>query len=139
MSGAKMSGEYDLKSLLAGMSPVLDPAIYVFVTLPGRALPQGPSPRMIMQEGEGTTIIITRDEANAAGLDHVFECRMITLDVHSALDAVGFLAKVTTRLADLNMGVNPVAGFYHDHLFVPVSRADDAMTALREMAREAGS
>jgi hypothetical protein len=139
MSGAKMSGEYDLKSLLAGMSPVLDPAIYVFVTLPGRDLPQGPSPRMIMQEGEGTTIIITRDEANAAGLDHVFECRMITLDVHSALDAVGFLAKVTTRLADLNMGVNPVAGFYHDHLFVPVSRADDAMTALREMAREAGS
>ena len=80
-----------------------------------------------------------RDEAEAAGLDHVFDCRMITLDVHSALDAVGFLAKVATRLADLGMGVNPVAGYYHDHLFVPVDRADDAMTALREMAREASS
>lgn len=134
-----MSGGRDLKGLLAGMSPVLDPATYVFVTLPGRDIPQGLAPRMMMQEGEGTTVIVTRSEAEAAGLDHVFDCRMITLDVHSALDAVGFLAKVTTRLADLGMGVNPVAGYYHDHLFVPVSRADDAMTALREMAREAGN
>ncbi|SEK49978.1 hypothetical protein SAMN05421666_1210 [Roseovarius nanhaiticus] len=134
-----MSGGRDLKGLLAGMSPVLDPATYVFVTLPGRDIPQGLAPRMMMQEGEGTTVIVTRSEAEAAGLDHVFDCRMITLDVHSALDAVGFLAKVTTRLADLGMGVNPVAGYYHDHLFVPVSRADDAMTALREMAREAGT
>ncbi|MFD0858913.1 ACT domain-containing protein [Roseovarius aquimarinus] len=132
-----MTGEHDLKRLLAGMSPVLDEASYVFVTLPGREVPEGLAPRMTMQEGEGTTIIVTREEAEAAGLDHVFECRMITLDVHSALDAVGFLARVTTRLADLGMGVNPVAGYYHDHLFVPTDRASDAMTALGEMAREA--
>ena len=62
---------------------------------------------------------------------------MITLNVHSALDAVGFLARVTTRLASLGMGVNPVAGYFHDHLFVPVDRAEEAMTALHEMAREA--
>lgn len=133
-----MIGMYDLKSLLAGMSPVLDPSHYVFVTLPDREIPGGIVPRMIMQEAEGTTLIITRYEAEAAGLDAVFDCRMITLEVHSALDAVGFLARITTRLADLGMGVNPVAGYFHDHLFVPADRADDAMTALREMAREAG-
>ncbi|MFX0547027.1 ACT domain-containing protein [Roseovarius sp. S1116L3] len=132
-----MNGEHDLKRFLAGMSPVLDPETYVFVTLPGRAVPPGLAPRMTMQEGEGTTIIVTEADADASGLDHVFACRMITLNVHSALDAVGFLARVTTRLAGLGMGVNPVAGYYHDHLFVPTDRADDAMTALREMAREA--
>ncbi len=134
-----MSGEHDLKRLLAGMSPVLDPEIYVFATLPGRDVPPGLAPRMTMQEGEGTTIIVTEAAANAAGLDHVFACRMITLDVHSALDAVGFLARVTTRLAGLGMGVNPVAGYFHDHLFVPKDRAGDAMTALGEMACEAGA
>jgi hypothetical protein len=36
--------------------------------------------------------------------------------VHSSLDAVGFMAAVTTRLAKINIGVNPVSGFYHDHL-----------------------
>ena len=132
-----MRGEHDLKRLLAGMSPVLDDATYVFVTLPGREIPPGLTPRMTMQEGEGMTIIVTESEAKAAGLEHVFACRMITLNVHSALDAVGFLARVTTRLADLGMGVNPVAGYYHDHLFVPTSRAQDAMIALGEMAREA--
>lgn len=134
-----MSGEYDLKTLLAHMSPVLDPDTYVYVTLPGRALPSGLAPRMSMQEPEGTTIVVTRDAADAVGLDHVFACRMITLNVHSALDAVGFLARITTRLAGLGMGVNPVAGYYHDHLFVPEARAEDAMTALREMVREARS
>ncbi|WP_324753594.1 ACT domain-containing protein [Roseovarius sp. Pro17] len=132
-----MTGEHDLKRLVAGMSPVLDADTYVFVTLPGRDVPLGLAPRMIMQEGEGTTIIVTKEAADDAGLDHMFTCRMITLDVHSALDAVGFLAKVTTRLAGLGMGVNPVSGYYHDHLFVPVDRADDAMAALHEMAREA--
>jgi hypothetical protein len=132
-----MAGEHDLKRLLAEMSPVLDPATYVYVTLPNRDVPSALAPRMIMQEAEGTTIVITQEAADQAGLDHVFACRMITLNVHSALDAVGFLARITARLAGLGMGVNPVAGYFHDHLFVPAKRADDAMTALREMAREA--
>lgn len=132
-----MTGSHDLKQLLSGMAPVLDDAIYVFVTLPGRDVPPGLNPRMMMQEREGTTIVITQDAAIAANLPHEFPCRMITLNIHSALEAVGFLARITTRLASLGMGVNPVAGFYHDHLFVPLDRADDAMTALGEMVREA--
>lgn len=132
-----MTGGHDLKHLLAQMAPVLDAQTYVFVTLPDRAVPAGLEPRMLMQEGEGTTIVIASSAADAAGLSGEFPCRMITLNVHSALAAVGFLAKVTTRLAGLGMGVNPVAGFFHDHLFVPQGRADDAMTALREMVREA--
>jgi len=132
-----MTGGQDLKQLLAEMSPVLDAETYVFVTLPNRDVPPALAPRMIMQEGEGTTIIITRSAADEAGFDHVFACRMITLNVHSALDAVGFLARITTRLAELGMGVNPVSGYFHDHLFVPEAHADDAMTALHQMVREA--
>jgi hypothetical protein len=119
------------------MSPVLDPEIYVFVTLPSRETPAGISPRMMMQEREGTTIVVPRGDAVAAGLDHVFASRMITLDVHSALDAIGFLARIAARLAGLGMGVNPVAGYYHDHLFIPEDRAEEAMAVLEEMAREA--
>ena len=52
---------------------------------------------------------------------------MITLNIHSSLEAVGFLAAITARLAAAGMGVNPVAGYFHDHLFVPAERAEDAM------------
>ena len=61
---------------------------------------------------------------------------MITLNVHSSLDAVGFLAAVTARLTTADMGVNPVSGYFHDHLFVPADRADEAMALLRALAQE---
>ena len=57
---------------------------------------------------------------------------MISLTVHSSLDAVGFLAAITTKLAQSGISVNPVSAFYHDHLFVPVNRADEAVSLLRE-------
>ncbi len=71
-----------------------------------------------------------------AGLAASFRCRMITLTVHSSLEAVGFLAAVTARLARAGMGVNPVSAFHHDHLFVPADRADEAMEILRQLANE---
>ncbi len=129
-----MSGETDLDRLLAGMRPALDPETYVFATM--RNPPDIPV-LMRFEEAEGTTLILPRAAAEAAGLPHEFPCRRITLTVHSALEAVGFIARIAARLAAEGMGVNPVAGFHHDHLFVPADRADEAMAALARMADEA--
>lgn len=130
-----MSGERDLARLLGMMRPELAPDTYVFVTIPpSHSLPAGVQPLMRFGEREGWTCILTETAAMAAGIEGVFRCRMITLTVHSSLEAVGFLAAVTTRLAEAGIGVNPVSGFYHDHLFVPAERAEEAMAALRELA-----
>ncbi|MBA1143615.1 ACT domain-containing protein [Mesorhizobium sp. CCANP35] len=132
-----MNGETDLKKLLATMSPDLLPDIYVFATLtPGTTQPEGLDPVMVFREREGLTLIVTEDAARVAGLTASFRCRMITLNIHSSLEAVGFLAAITTRLAAAGMGVNPVSAFYHDHLFVPADRAEEAMELLRELARQ---
>jgi hypothetical protein len=138
-SGEKMTGETDLKTLLASMTPELVEGIHVFAMLaPGIVQPDGLEPVMAFREREGTTLIVTEEAAKAAGLAVSFRCRMITLNIHSSLEAVGFLAAITTRLATAGMGVNPVSAFYHDHLFVPAERADEAMELLRELAK-AGS
>jgi len=50
------------------------------------------------------------------------------------LEAVGFLAAITARLAEAGISVNPVSAFYHDHLFVPHNRADEALARLKEMS-----
>lgn len=63
---------------------------------------------------------------------------MITCEVHSSLEAVGFLAVVAGRLAELGMGVNPVSGYFHDHLFVPEGREVEAVGALEGLRGEAG-
>jgi hypothetical protein len=129
-----MSGEQDLETLLRTLRATLVDGVFVFVTLPDNAIPDDIQPRMVFREPEGTTLILLKSEAEALGLAYEFPCRMITLNVHSSLEAVGFMARITTELAKLDMGVNPVSGFYHDHIFVPDGREHDALRALQEIA-----
>ena len=131
-----MTGETDLGALLRSMSARLAPEVYVFVTLPGGKVPPGLSPRMVFEEAEGTTLIVAQEVAAARGLDAQFPCRMITLSVHSALEAVGFIASVAAELARHGISVNPVSGFFHDHLFVPEDRAEDAMALLAALSAQ---
>jgi len=128
-----MRGETDLSRLLATLSATLADDLFVFATLPGGKVPGGLTPQMVFHEAEGTTLIVTAQQALAHGMAHEFPCRMITLNVHSSLDAVGFIARIATALAGHGMGVNPVAGFYHDHLFVPDGREGDAMRILNDL------
>jgi hypothetical protein len=130
-----MTGETDLARLVAGMTPALDPATHVFATVPGTAVPPDAGAILTFAEAEGVTLVLPLDRAAGLGLAAVFPCRRIVLTVHSSLDAVGFMAAVTAALARAEIGVNPVAGFYHDHLFVPEARAEDAMAVLQALAR----
>ena len=134
-----MAAETDLNRLLATMQPTLSPETYVFCSLKDMDRLGALKPRMLFVEAEGLTLIIEREAALAEDLAFEFECRMITLNVHSALEAVGFLARVIPALADLGMGVNPVAGFYHDHLFVPAGRAQDALRCLQSISSKAAA
>ena len=66
-----------------------------------------------------------------------FRCAWITLTVHSALQAVGLTAAFSAALGEVGISCNVVAGVFHDHLFVPVDRAHDAMDALRALQARA--
>ncbi|MCB1783250.1 MAG: ACT domain-containing protein [Alphaproteobacteria bacterium] len=126
-----MHGETDLDLLLRSMQPVLRDGVYVFHSSQmdfETAAALGPV--LIFREAEGTALILRREAAEAAGLSYHYPARMITLNVHSALDAVGFLAAVTRALADAGISVNPVSAHYHDHLFVPEDKAEAAMAVL---------
>ena len=133
-----MTGERDLDVLLRHMKPELRPGIFVFCTIStDKPIPAALNPLLTFREQEGMTLVILREEAEAAGLSHAFGSRLITLTVHSALDAVGFLAAITARLAGAGISANAVSAFHHDHLFVRVDRADDAMAVLREISSNA--
>lgn len=60
---------------------------------------------------------------------------MITLSVHSSLLAVGFIAEIARVLGKEGVSCNVVAGFYHDHVFVPAGDAERAMCALERLGR----
>jgi hypothetical protein len=134
-----MPCETSMQKLLGSMSSELLPGVFVFATLPpGTPRPAGVNPMMTFREREGDTLILLEEEARATSLPFAFPSRMITLNIHSSLDAIGFLAVITARLAAAGMGVNPVSGYFHDHLFVPADRVEEAMTILRALAAENG-
>jgi hypothetical protein len=123
-----------LSDMLAGMQPVLRERPYRFV-------PHGPENDFIdllgtmfafIREDEGVTLIIRAKE------DHPgphFAC--ITLQVHSALEGVGLTAAVSSALAEAGIACNVVAGFHHDHLFVPWERREDALASLNSLSEAA--
>ena len=132
-----MAGEANLHILLSSMTATLVDGIYVFSTLNDHQLPTKVKPRMMFEEDEGTTYILRKEEAEDAGLDYEFPSRMITLNIHSSLDAVGFIARIATELAKADMGVNPISGYFHDHLFVPDGRHAEALQILEQLSLEA--
>ena len=132
-----MAAERDLAALLRDMKPDMPDGIFVFCTIaPDEEIPASIKPLLTFREAEGTTLVIRQEEAERIGLSHQFPSRLITLTVHSSLEAVGFLAAITARLAEAGISVNAVSAFYHDHLFVPVHRADDALALLRSMSAQ---
>ena len=130
-----MTGELNLEALLRNVKPEMREGIFVFCTIAqGEEISAAVRPLLTFREQEGTTLVLRREEAENAGLSYQFASRLITLTVHSSLDAVGFLAAVTARLAEAGISVNAVSAFYHDHLFVPEHRADEAFGFLRNLS-----
>lgn len=130
-----MSGETDLDVLIQSMSADLKAPVFVFASFaPGQTIPDV-AHVMRFGEAEGETLILRQNDADEAGIAYEYPCRMITLNIHSALEAIGFLARITNALAARGISVNPVSAFYHDHLFVPVDKAEMAMDILHALAR----
>lgn len=87
-----------------------------------------------MREAEGLTVVLPRAEADRLGLAYDFVGAWITLQIHSALEAVGLTAAVSRALTDAGISCHVLAGFHHDHLLVPVADAPRALEVLAGLA-----
>ena len=132
-----MAGETSLTTLLRSMSPQLNAGEYVFCTLRNGNLPSGLEVIGSFREQEGLTVILERAHAEQAGLSFDYVAAWITLNVHSALEAVGLTAAFATALGKAGISCNVIAGCYHDHLFVGQADAERAMQVLRDLAANA--
>ncbi len=133
-----MPGETNLQRLLANMQPELLEREFVFCSVSPTEFEQL---RIHLvgwfREAEGITLVIERNIADDEGLDYEFVSRMITLNIHSSLEAVGLLAAITSKLAAAGISLNTISAYYHDHLFVPRDRASAVMMLLDELKNDA--
>lgn len=122
-----------LPTLLRSMSPVHNPGVYVFTSLPAGVAIDPQHIIASIREPEGLSVVLA--EADAVRLNRPIHYRAawLTLTVHSDLQAVGLTAAVSGALAQAGISCNVVAGAHHDHLFVPFALADAAMAALLQL------
>ena len=127
--------ETDLQTLLTTLSPSLNPTEMVFCCLGGFPnLSELPTPPFaFIKEEEGWTIILEKEMADKLGWIYTGVFCQITLEVQSSLQAVGLTAVVATELTKQNISANVVAATFHDHVFVPIHQADDALLCLQSI------
>lgn len=115
-----------------GARPRLVDGRFAYCALPpGRAVPS--SAIGWFREREGVTVILPIEAARAAGLAVAFECAWIALDLESSLEGVGLTAAFSAALAREGIPCNVVAALHHDHIFVPVDRAGEAVAAIERL------
>lgn len=112
------------------LKPQLDPRVWVFCAVETTFDYKGLAPIAVFQEMEGTTIVVERSMAIRHQLGHTFASKRITLGAFTELDSIGILAAVTKILAKHDIATNAFCAFYHDHIFVPEDRAEEALAIL---------
>ena len=117
-------------AMIAGMCPMLMPGSFAFLTFPGDVPDQYSKAAIAsFRETEGWSLIVPADLA-----PEEMVMALITLEVHSALEGVGLTAAISVALAEADIPCNVVAGFHHDHIFVPEDCADRAVSVLKARA-----
>ncbi len=130
-----MSGEQNLQLLLKGLQPILNEGEYVFVTVVEHFNINQKEILASFNEKEGLTLVLKREKADELNLSYDFIAKWITISIHSALDAVGLTAAISTELTKHQISCNVIAAFYHDHIFVSTKDADKAMIVLSKLSR----
>ena len=124
------TGEFDLLTLIVQMSPSLDDQIWAFVSVDDVSSEYLAEHALAtFRETEGTTLIVPWERADEFDVCSEPMAR-ITLNIHSSLEAVGLTAAVSQALASDAISANVVAGFYHDHIFVPQTAGERAVACL---------
>ncbi|MEZ2719982.1 ACT domain-containing protein [Paenalcaligenes hominis] len=125
----------DLATLLENLQPVLDPKEYVFCTVNGDLNNYlSLEPLAIFVEEEGLTLILAKPQAQSLGACTESTFKRITLSVYSSLEAVGLTAVVAGALAKEGISANVIAAYHHDHVFVPMNKADEAMQIISTLS-----
>lgn len=125
----------DLQVLLRSMEPMLNAGAFAYVSVPHDCDFTSIPHIVMVREVEGITLVIAEEVALQHKLPVLFRCAWITLHVHSDLQAVGLTAAFAQALAQARISCNVVAGVFHDHIFVPLEKAQPAMDALRQLHR----
>ncbi|RLA06931.1 MAG: transporter [Gammaproteobacteria bacterium] len=127
-----------LNQLLKNIKPKLSVESYIFCTIKysDKVGLKNLDPLCTFKEDEGLTLILEKSSALKNGFKSEQVFKKITLQVYSNLADIGLTSVISTCLSDDGISANIVAGFYHDHIFVPSDKADKAFNILNSLSEK---
>lgn len=129
-----MKKEGELTFLIENMDCVLNEGVYVFCAISEWNSDLIKLAVCHFKEAEGITIVLKKEVADEQNLPYEFKASWITLRVQSALNAVGLTAAIASNLSEKGISCNVIAGFYHDHIFVPSTLGREALNSLNSLS-----
>jgi len=132
-----MPGEKDLLKLLENLSPAMSEDEYVFCTFEDSTYGNFSDlePFASVKEKEGLSLVLEKKKAERANIkfESIFRC--ISLGIHSDLTSIGLTAKISSVLCENDISSNIIAGYFHDHVFVPSHQAENALDVLHKLIK----
>ena len=121
----------NIKIILENLEPKLHAKKYYILSCED----YHPLAKGIFKEEEGITLFLEEQYLNKI----IFKEKsgpfaLISLNVYSDLNAIGLISKISKLLADNNISVNIISAFYHDHLFIPWEKKEEAFNILKNLS-----
>lgn len=126
--------ETNLDELLKNLRPELNPGEFVFHSTPHVAQIDLENLICLFREKEGFTLIVEKQFADRNRISYTDTFSWITLQVHSALTAVGLTASFSTALSKEGISCNVIAAAFHDHIFVKKADAEKSIAVLKRLS-----
>ena len=126
----------ELDTLLAQMTPFLHPELWYYCHVEERQL----TPTLLadcfamIKESESITLVLSEQAAESFEQTKTTAWQRIELQVFSSLEAVGLTAAISQCLTETGISANVIAGYHHDHIFVPSPLAQKALLALKSLS-----
>ncbi len=130
-----MNWEKNLEIILKTLSPQLHNWKYIFLVNDKNYHIKKEEIIMSFQEEEWETLIINQEAADILNISYQQTFGWITLNVHSNLESIWLTAIFSTALAENNISCNVIAGYYHDHIFIPDTQKEKALKILHTLSK----
>ena len=130
-----MDAELDINYVLKNLSPQLNEGVFVFCSVDNVKNIKEENIMASIVETEGITIVLKKEIADILKLPYSVTMNWITLNVNSSLELVGLSAIISKKFADNHISCNLMAGYYHDHIFVPVKDSNMVIKLLYELSQ----
>ena len=131
-----MNIELDINYILQNLSPQLNEGVFVFCTVDNTLNLEEIDIEASVIESEGRTIVLRKEIADQLNLSYNVIMSWITLNVNTSLELVGLSAIISKKFTDNDISYNPIAGYFHDHIFVPIKDTNMAIKLLHNLSQK---